>query len=1377
MSRRAVALAFALALLVTCSVATGAHAAPIRHVRTVVNVDWTVAGIGGVSRSGTGLIQLHGVAGAVKEAYLYWHGINSKDIDRNASGVYGADVVLFNGVPVPGISLGDATTNCWGTGSSTGYRADVTALVTGDGDYTVSDLAQNPGDSPNGAALVVIFDDGNPANNKILAFFEGNDSSRADHFPGETDGWHATLFPVIHNGGPAFATLVVADGQSFPDGNVTFGTQAGSNTLFDGAGLFDGTSTPSMGNSRAGNGDLWDVQRVDITSAFGPAAGQWTLQVDGMVGSSDCLGLVAMIVETDAGVPVHGIQITQATQIEESLDDLAATLSVTGGDPPVALIAGKPTTARVSFETPAFVNPRVVRFEVTGLASADVPISIQPGCSPANQVLQVVGCNTANFSFAAPAGAWTLRMTVFDGNGNQYDQREFALRSRTGKTIELDAVKVCDQVDPATGITFCASNPAATLAANASMAGTIFPAARVTVNDSGESVTRDRAAYDVNGDGTLTDAEAGAWWADVLGDIVNVYKSHEGSRDLFADPVKRYVGVGRAGIPLLAQQGLSDGRPGRALVMRNPGLWDDGSIVTPSLLAHELGHTLGRSHTGVGAPSEDPATSLGCQLSSASSTDWPFSDNGLDIVINGNNATVPGYDPTQPNGGLALNPNSTYEIMGYCKPQWVSGFTYLSLLDLLASSSFATPADAPVPGPSWRVGGTLADGFVLFRPLVALDVASPGDEGTGDDAIEVRDAAGLTLARRRFTPLAPDGFDINPGVDASPLFAEFLPVDARAARIVVLDGNGAEIGRLELAGAAPNATVLFPRGGETLRGHQAVRWSIDDPDSNAHTSWVQYSPDGTPGSFRTLALDLRATSLDVDFDGLPGAHGRGVIRVVASDGIRSGSADSAPFTVPGKAPLAKIVAPAPGSVWTTSATVFLEGAATDAEDGAVDDAALAWTSDRDGALGAGRRLAVRLAPGPHALTLTATDRDGNTASDVATVFVSATAPQATLVLAGADVPHPSCVRATFGATPGDVPLVRAEYSASGGNGWTPVDTGALPFVFTVPGSGVVHVVVRVVDAAGQLDATDTFVSIETACPAGNGPPTANAGAAETLECAGSGGTPVVLDASLSTDPDGDRLTCRWSAPACTVADATACVTTATCPTGTSTITLVVNDGRTDSAPATRAVTVRDTRPPVGTIVAPPNGACLRGPVTIADDVHDACDAHLARTYTPAPGPTYVAEGAYSVTLEARDAAGNDVTSAVSFVIDDTAPTVRLLAPDTTQTTPRREPLARSLQTGDADAAPGGVVRERMLLDGCIVLDGLTYGNGDGLLVDESIDLLTPLFCRAYRACGRTDFTDPVLRAEADDCAGNTGSASVTLRGRFHVDASLCPAVP
>jgi hypothetical protein len=295
-STNAVATATRSALCVAIGLALGsaAQAKPIEHAITESNVDWVSAGIAGTGAPGTGSITVSGVgANPVTRAYLYWNGIgNPSYVNPN---------VTLNGSPVTGTAIGSSSTNCWGPGDSTAYRADVTALVTGDGAYTVAGLASGAaGNDSNGASLIVLFDDGNPSNDRDLVFFEGNDANDPEGFPGETSGWHATLPGINYSGGTVGIQFHVADGQDFSDDQVALNTGlVPALVIPDDATLWDGVSLTDAGSGR--DDGLWDIHTFDMTSAFPGTPQPVTLAIDGQDGASDCLGLVLALVDLEPG--------------------------------------------------------------------------------------------------------------------------------------------------------------------------------------------------------------------------------------------------------------------------------------------------------------------------------------------------------------------------------------------------------------------------------------------------------------------------------------------------------------------------------------------------------------------------------------------------------------------------------------------------------------------------------------------------------------------------------------------------------------------------------------------------------------------------------------------------------------------------------------------------------------------------------------------------------------------------------------------------------------------------------------------------------------------------------------------------------------------
>ena len=83
------------------------------------------------------------------------------------------------------------------------------------------------------------------------------------------------------------------------------------------------------------------------------------------------------------------------------------------------------------------------------------------------------------------------------------------------------------------------------------------------------------------------------------------------------------------------------------------------------------------------------------------------------------------------------------------------------------------------------------------------------------------------------------------------------------------------------------------------------------------------------------------------------------------------------------------------------------------------------------------------------------------------------------------------------------------------------------------------------------------------------------------------------------------------------------------------------------------------------------------------------------------------------------------------------------------------------------------MHEVIFLDGCPIYDGATYGNRDGLLTDESVPLNRASLCRARQVCGRSSWTNPILRVEATDCGGNIGAAQIVVPGGLAIRPGEC----
>jgi hypothetical protein len=124
----------------------------------------------------------------------------------------------------------------------------------------------------------------------------------------------------------------------------------------------------------------------------------------------------------------------------------------------------------------------------------------------------------------------------------------------------------------------------------------------------------------------------------------------------------------------------------------------------------------------------------------------------------------------------------------------------------------------------------------------------------------------------------------------------------------------------------------------------------------------------------------------------------------------------------------------------------------------------------------------------------------------------------------------------------------------------------------------------------------------------NFPPIADAGPDQTVSAGPNCTATVVLDGSASSDPNGDPLTYEWTWGGNV---ATGVNPVILLPLGTTTITLVVNDGIEVSAPDTVDISVSDNTQPEMSFSAtpqalwPPNHKMA--PVTIEGSVSDNCD--------------------------------------------------------------------------------------------------------------------------------------------------------------------------
>lgn len=225
--------------------------------------------------------------------------------------------------------------------------------------------------------------------------------------------------------------------------------------------------------------------------------------------------------------------------------------------------------------------------------------------------------------------------------------------------------------------------------------------------------------------------------------------------------------------------------------------------------------------------------------------------------------------------------------------------------------------------------------------------------------------------------------------------------------------------------------------------------------------------------------------------------------------------------------------------------------------------------------------------------------------------------------------------------------------------------GAQPQV-TLPAGA--HVLMLTVDDGKGGTASSTVTITVIAPIVVNQDPIAVAGTDQLVEATSAAGASVTLNASGSTDPDGNPLTFTWTGPFGTLMGVTINPTLAL---GMHTITLTVDDGRGGTASDTVLVTVQDTTPPA---VTPPASISVlateaggtRGNATpalaaflsggLAVDLVDASLTRLAPQVAgaDADNTTLLPLGASTVTFRFRDASGNLGTATANVTVNPAA---------------------------------------------------------------------------------------------------------------------------
>lgn len=286
-----VTLTLLLMGIVWTATADPAEANDIFFSETQFATDYTSGGCGGMRTNGNCNVGITIAAvggGTVTKALLYWSGPTNTNIPLiNAN-------VTFDGNAIVGANIGFSNDNCWGFQNSQAYVADVTALVLGDGTYTLSGFASGGTADTNGASLLVFYDDADGTNNRDIVLFHGNDSNIDNGF--DAPGWNVSLPGINYSGGAASIELHVADGQTFTDDALILNAV----TLVATGPIFQGDSVPGDNNGPTNNGRLWDIRSEDVSGFLDELNNPNALTLTTGV-ANDCLSLHVAVINLEAG--------------------------------------------------------------------------------------------------------------------------------------------------------------------------------------------------------------------------------------------------------------------------------------------------------------------------------------------------------------------------------------------------------------------------------------------------------------------------------------------------------------------------------------------------------------------------------------------------------------------------------------------------------------------------------------------------------------------------------------------------------------------------------------------------------------------------------------------------------------------------------------------------------------------------------------------------------------------------------------------------------------------------------------------------------------------------------------------------------------------
>jgi hypothetical protein len=412
-----------------------------------------------------------------------------------------------------------------------------------------------------------------------------------------------------------------------------------------------------------------------------------------------------------------------------------------------------------------------------------------------------------------------------------------------------------------------------------------------------------------------------------------------------------------------------------------------GASTATSTAAHEITHTAGRSHPFKGS-SLDTGKCGNTPADGAMDNAYPYANSSIG-PLDGSYEGFETGDPALKIKPAVLPSANWFDIIGYCGPRWISDYTYQAIYNffphLQAPSPLALAAQlTPDVAGDWlgAYGIIAADGnSAWFDHLQrSSNIASVPTVVPGGYSLRQFDVHGNTLADHSFTPglihhgggVMDFGLEVPFAVGTTQIQLIKSPNQVIASQTV--SANPPVINNVALSGA-PNPVT----------GTVTLGWTASDADGDPLTFDVLYTRDGG-ATFQPVVFGVTGNQTLLDTRRLGGGTAR--LRVIASDGLLTAQADSAPFTMANKPPAARIDSPGNGDHFHFGQLVALMGEADDPQGAGVSGSGLVWTDQRGDVLGTGTAVyTTNLPVGMDVITLTATNNLAMSAATHITVTV------------------------------------------------------------------------------------------------------------------------------------------------------------------------------------------------------------------------------------------------------------------------------------------------------------------------------------------------------------------------------------------------------